>query len=118
MSNIFTRLFSTPVDPEVLMALRYKLPNGLTVTIHADPSGKYVARITDDKHFARPIVTEGSTGQELFEMVNDAVYTTLDIPEAYRPYMTAFFPPEDIREALAIKIPSEYLDKTMGFVKV
>src|SRR4051812_28496582 len=100
MSNIITRLFSNQpaVDPEVLLALRYKLPVTLSVSIHEDPSGKYVARISKSDIFQRAIVTEGETGQELFDMVNDAVFTALDIPENYRSYMTVFTPPQEIRD--------------------
>jgi predicted RNase H-like HicB family nuclease len=100
------------------MALRYKLPVGLSVSIHEDPSGKYVARIDKSDTFHRPILTEGETGQELFEMVNDAVFTALDIPENYRSYMTVFAPPPEIRDQLAIKIPKKYLNKNLGLVKV
>ena len=118
MSNIFARLFAPQVDPETLRALRYKLPVTLSVSISEDPSGKYVARIEKSDVLRRSIVTEGETGQELFEMVNDAVFTALDIPENYRDYMTVFSPPQEIRDQLAIKIPKEFLDKDLGLVKV
>ncbi len=118
MSNIFTRLFAPQVDTDVLTALRYKLPVTLSVSIHEDPSGKYIARIGKSDTFKRAIVTEGETGQELFDMVNDAVFTALDIPENYRSYMTFFTPPQEIRDQLSIKIPKEYLDKDLGLVKV
>lgn len=119
MLNILTRIFS-PVDPEVLTALRYKMPADLYVSIHEDPSGKYVARLQDSAAttFRRPVVTEGATGQEVFEMVNDAVFTMLDIPRKYRDYMTTFVPPEEIREELKIKIPAKYLNKSFGLTKV
>jgi predicted RNase H-like HicB family nuclease len=90
----------------------------LSVSIHEDPSGKYVARIDKSDTFRRPLVTEGETGQELFEMVNDAVFTALDIPEQYRDYMTVFAPPPEIRDQFGIKIPKQYLDKDLGLVKV
>jgi hypothetical protein len=119
MANILERLFglSAP-DPDILLALRYKLPVSLSVSIHEDPSGKYVARIAKSDIFHRDIVTQGDTGQEVFEMVNDAVFTALDIPENYRNYMTVFAPPPEIRDQLAIKIPKQYLDKDLGLVKV
>jgi hypothetical protein len=119
MANLFTRLLH-PVDPEVLTALRFKLPQALVVSIHEDPSGQYVAKVQDKDRiaFGKPLVTEGETGQELFEMVNDVVFTILDIPENYREYMTTFSPPENIRQELAIKIPDKYLDKEFGLVKV
>jgi len=118
MNNIFTRLFAPQVDRETLLALRYKLPVTLSVSISEDPSGKYVARISKSDVFHRDIVTEGETGQELFEMVNDAVFTALDIPEDYRGYMTVFSPPQEIRDQFAIKIPKKFLDKDLGLVKV
>ena len=118
MINPLDRLFSSRPDPDTLLALRYKLPVTLSVSIHEDPSGKYVARIDKSDTLRRPIVTEGETGQELFEMVNDAVFTALDIPENYRSYMTKFTPPPEIRDQFAIKIPKQYLDKDLGLVKV
>jgi predicted RNase H-like HicB family nuclease len=118
MANIFERLFSSPIDPEALVALRYKMPVSLSVSIHKDPSGKYVAKINKFNSLSRPLTTQAQTGSELFEMVNDAVFTALDIPENYRPYMTAFFPPDEIRDQFAIKIPDKYLDKQLGLVKV
>lgn len=119
MSNIIERLFgSSSPDPETLMALRYKLPVSLNVSIQEDPSGKYVARIHQFGNLRRPLVTEGETGQELLEMVNDAVFTVLDIPENYRQYMTVFVPAPEIRDQFGMKIPKQYLGKNLGLVKV
>jgi predicted RNase H-like HicB family nuclease len=59
--------------------------------------------------------TQANTGQELFEMVNDAVYTYLDVPSQYVPFLPAFFPPEETRQKMGIEIPQQYLSKQLVF---
>lgn len=51
-------------------------------------------------------------------MVNDAVYTYLQIPKDYQPFMPAFFPPESIRKEFDINIPAKYLKENLVFQKI
>jgi predicted RNase H-like HicB family nuclease len=99
------------------MALRYKLPSSLTVSIHKDPSGIYTAKVFDENE-KYPYVTQGETGQELIEMVNDLIFTMRDIPDNYRPYLGGFFPTQDILEELKVHIPAKYLDKNFALARI
>jgi len=110
---MLSNLLKPAVDQETLFALKYRLPDKLEVSINKEPNGGYSARIFNTH--GNNIVTEGKTGPELFEMVNDAILTALDIPEQYRIYMTSFFPPEDVRTEL--DIPDKYLEKKISLVK-
>ena len=55
---------------------------------------------------------------EIFEMVNDALYTYLEIPAHYQPYMPTFFPREDIRKQFNIKIPKKYLERELSIQRI
>jgi predicted RNase H-like HicB family nuclease len=57
------------------------------------------------------VITEADTGQELFEMLNDAIYEYLDIPTQYRELLGYYLPPENVREELKVAIPDKYLNK-------
>ena len=91
---MFKTLFSKKeIVPEVLTALRWKCPDEVKVIIKKSEDGGYFAMVEN----LPGCVTQAETGQELFEMVNDAVYTYLEIPKQYIPYMPTFFPTEEIR---------------------
>ncbi len=60
-------------------------------------------------------ITQADNGTELFQMVNDAVYTYLDVPEEYIPFVPTYFPPEEVRKNLNIKIPESFLKKELVF---
>lgn len=101
------------VDDDLLAAFTSRMPNTISVSITEDPSGRYVAKIKGI-HNSDEIVTEAETGQELLEMVNDAIYTVKDVPESYRPHMGGFVPPANVVEELKIKIPAKYLNTTLS----
>lgn len=111
MLNYIKSLFGFGIDPEVLAAYAAKMPTKISVSIHNDPSGLYVAKIRGI--LKDPIVTEGKTGKELIMMVNDAIFTTKDIPENYRPFMPEFVPPEVVFAELKTHIPAKYLNQRM-----
>lgn len=95
------------IVPEVLTAYRWRVPDEIEVSVKASKDGGYIAYVKN----LQGCVTQGETGEELFEMVNDAVYTYLQVPEEYRLYMPTFFPPEDVRQELGMKIPERFLEK-------
>lgn len=101
------------VDNDLLAAYTSRMPSTIFVSIKEDPSGKYVA-IIEGIHNSDELVTEAETGQELLEMVNDAIYTVKDVPESYRTFMGGFVPPADVAEELKIKIPAKYLNKSLS----
>lgn len=100
------------VDPDVLFALKWKKPDTLQVYIQRTDEG-YFAKVTN---LEGNVVTQAQTGLELFEMVNDAVYTYLEIPEQYRETLGYFMPPANVREQFKIEIPKKYLNKNLGLV--
>lgn len=109
LQNPFTRT-DKRVDQDVLFALQWKKPKSIEVFIEKSDHG-YFAKVTS---FNKDnVVTEARTGQELFEMVNDAIYEYLDIPVQYRELLGAYLPPENVRQELSVKIPSKYLNKTI-----
>lgn len=103
-------LFRKKIVPEVLTAYKWRLPDVLDVSVKVSKDGGYVASVRN----LRGCVTQAETGKELFEMVNDAVYAYLEVPDEYKVYMPSFFPPEEVRQALGIKgikIPARFLEK-------
>lgn len=101
-------------DPEEFRALLWKKPDQIQVFIRKSDDG-YFAKLVNFKN--DNVVTEAPTGQELVEMVNEALYDHLKIPQIYRESMGYFLPPENLREEMKINIPSRYLDKEIGLVK-
>lgn len=101
-------------DDEVYRALLWKKPDEIQVFINKS-DGYYFAKLMNFKD--DNVVTEARTGQELVEMVNEALYDYLDIPEVYRVRMGYFMPSEEAREEMKIQIPKKYLGKTLELVK-
>jgi hypothetical protein len=105
---------SQKFDPEEFRALLWKKPDNIDVFIRKSDEG-YFAKLTNFED--GNVVTEAGTGEELVEMVNEAMYDYLGIPEVYREKMGYFLPPEDVREEMRIEIPSKYLEKNLILVK-
>lgn len=102
MFNLFKK---EEIVQEVLMAYKWLFPEKLEVFLQPSKDGGYVARVKDFPG----CITQAENGKEIFEMVHDAVYTYLQIPRRYQPYMPTFFPPEELRKKLDIKIPEKFL---------
>ncbi|MFH1346817.1 MAG: type II toxin-antitoxin system HicB family antitoxin [Spirochaetota bacterium] len=101
------------VIPQALIAYRWRFPEKIEVSVSPSKDGGYIAYVNNFPGCA----TQVETGRELFEMVHDAVYTYLEIPQEYQPYMPTFFPSEELREKLNIKIPEKYLKEKMVLVR-
>ena len=107
---MFKRLFgSQTIDPDVLFALQWKKPSTVEVVIKRSENG-YFAKV---QSLDGNVVTEASTGQQLFVMVNDAIYEYLDIPQQYRELLGYYLPPLEVREELRVDIPQKYLNKVI-----
>lgn len=111
---MFKFLKSQKFDHDVYRALLWKKPDSIEVVIKKSGKG-YFAKLTNFAH--DNVVTEASTGQELVEMVNIAMYDYLDIPEVYRDKLGYFLPPEEVREEMKIEIPRKYLEKNLSLIK-
>ena len=106
MFNFFSS--KKEIIPEVLIALRWKFPDKVNVEVRKSEDGGYFAIVKN----LPGCITQAEKGQELFEMVNDAIYTYLDVPPQYIPHMPAFLPPEEIRKKLNnIEIPEFILQE-------
>ena len=110
---MFNFLKREKIMPQVLTAYKWRFPEDINVSLKSSQDGGYIAYVNN----LPGCITQAGTGQELFEMVNDAVYTYLQIPEAYQPYMPTFLPPENIRKDLSIKIPIKYLNENLVLEK-
>ncbi len=97
-------MFNNPfkqIDPEVATALKYKFPERLVVNIKPSQDGGFVVFVEN----LPGCMTQAENGKEIFEMVNDAVYTYLNIPRQYQAYMPAFLPNDEQKERFKISIP-------------
>ncbi len=111
LSKIYNLLFKENIIPEVLIANKGKLPDNISVSITPSQDGGYIVNISDLKG----CITQAENGKEIFEMVNDALYTYFEVPKDYQPFMPAFFPPENERKQFNIEVPKQYLNKNLVF---
>jgi hypothetical protein len=80
--SIFNKVLNTNkrLEPEVFDAYLHRLPGKIRVDWRRD--GKYIiGEVTAEEN---KFMTQGRSGEEFVEMVNDAVYTMYDVPEDYR----------------------------------
>ena len=111
--SIFSFLNRKEILPEVLNACKWRFPDTVEVLLKESEDGGYIAYVKD----LEGCVTQAETGQELFEMVNDAICSYFQVPNEYRVYMPTFFPSEELRQELGIKIPAEFLGKDVVLQK-
>lgn len=89
------------IIPEALTAYKWRLPDSLKVSIKSSRDGGYVVIVEN----LPGCVTQAENGSEIFDMVNDAVYTYFDIPARYQPYLPAYLPSEEQRKKYNIAVP-------------
>lgn len=84
---------------EEIAAYQHKLPNHITIRHWYDEkTGYYTAKIEsiDGKEIKKAIlITEDKTPAGLVRMINDIMFTYLDIPERMKPYLPQALP-EDL----------------------
>ena len=111
-------MFRKEVIPEALTAYKWRLPDTLKVSIKQSQDGGYVIFIEN----LPGCVTQAENGQEIFEMVNDAVLTYLELPSHYKQYLPTYLPSEEIRKKFNIMIPSQlpaqFLERQLVFERV
>ena len=93
------------IVPETLWALRNKLPASLDVAITRSEDGGYVASINN----LPGCFTEGSSFEELNEMLNTAVYDYFSVPAEYFPYIQSYNLPKEV--VMAMEARSEELPR-------
>ncbi len=101
--------FDREIIQEALLAYKWRFPDKVDVTISRSSDGGYVVEIKN----LPGCLTQAEDGRKIFEMVNDAIYTYLKIPQKYYPFMPVFFPSEEVREQFKIEIPAKYLSKDL-----
>ncbi len=106
---MFNISFREKIKPEVVSAYKWKIPDELDVFIQSSKDGGYFIAVKN----LPGCITQAETGRDIFEMVNDALYVYLGIPENYRIYMPTFFPPEEIRKEFNIEIPKKFLERNL-----
>ncbi|HET6844941.1 MAG TPA: hypothetical protein VFK06_25140 [Candidatus Angelobacter sp.] len=74
---------------ETVFKLRSLFPQEITVNVRRSEDGGFSAEILSYPN----IFTEADTFSELMEMVNDALYTYFDVPEAHVSFMPTYLPP-------------------------
>ena len=86
---------------------KYKnlLPQEIVVTVKKTKLG-FVAEVKEFTH----CYTQASNFMELVEMVNDAVFTYLDIPEKHRRKLGMYLPEKAIAEFNRIKTQKAFRD--------
>lgn len=95
MKTIFNLLFAFDKPSiEELAAYQHKIPKSITVNHSKDKTGLYIAKVVkiDGIPVKGLILTEAKNTNKLIEMVNDAVYSYLDIPERIRPNLPKMLP--------------------------
>ncbi len=111
LSKLYNLIFKRDIIPEVLIANKCKFPDNISVSITLSQDGGYVISVNDLKG----CITQAENGKEVFEMVNDALYTYFEVPKNYQRFMPVFFPPENERKRFNIEIPKQYLDTNLVF---
>lgn len=97
------------IRPELIVAFNSRIPNEISVNIYPSKDGGYIAEVKDIDH----CLTQVESGKDLVKMVNDAMHTSLDIPEEYRDYVVSYLPPKEVQEKFDIKIPGKYLNREL-----
>ena len=101
--SILQRYFSREFSNEALIAYRHKLPDQLSVAIREE-GGKFFAQVEFDGVM---VTTQARRPQELYDMVNDVVYTYYEIPRQYVPLVSRYTPPKELADKYGIKLPAE-----------
>lgn len=97
--------------------LQKRFPDSLFVKIEPFDDGEgYFIQITNLEGCNTSTRTKES--KDIFEMINDAVYTYLEIPEEYQPLMPTYLPYEEIRKEFEKGVPIERLNEVLEFTKV
>ena len=83
---------------EKVKQLRVLFPREIKVHVHRSQDGGFVAEVLDYPG----CITEGDTLSALIDMVNDAIYTMLEIPKKYISYMPVYLMPLNIAQRFSI----------------
>ena len=102
------------IRPELIAAFNSKIPNQINVEIKSSEDGGYIAEIGNIEN----CVTQADSGKEIIEMVNDAMHTSLGIPENYRKYVLHYQPPPETIEEFGMTVPDKYLNRKFEMKRI
>jgi len=85
-----------PINFSKLIHYQSQLPASINVRIGRSKDGGCWVKILS----LPGCFTQAKDAEELFVMVNDAVFTYFDIPESYFSFLPRYFPTEKIRKKL------------------
>ena len=100
---MFLRNFSPQFNNEELITYRHRLPAEIGVAMH-EAGGKFFAHI---EFSGVTLTTQARRPQELYDMVNDTVYTYFEIPRQYIPLVSRYAPPKELVDRYGINLPAE-----------
>ena len=92
--SIFERYFGGDFSNEALIAYRHKLPDEVRVAIREE-NGRFFAQVEFD---GITLTTQARRPQELYEMVNDAIYAYYEIPRQYTPLGNWYTPSKEFTD--------------------
>lgn len=84
------------IDFTKLVRHQSQLPHSIEVKIGKSKDGGFWVEILR----LPGCFTQAENGEELFVMVNDAVYTYFDIPAEYFPFLPRYFPIEKLKKKI------------------
>ena len=84
------------IDFTKLVHHQSQLPHSIKVRIGKSKDGGFWVEILS----LPGCFTQAENGEELFVMVNDAVFTYFDIPENYFPFLPRYFPNEQMKKKI------------------
>lgn len=87
----------TQAEEKKVESLRKIFPQTIKVRITSCEEGGFSARVLEPESL-KCVITQGENLLELTEMINDAIYLVLDIPEKYYPYMVTYLAPQCLYE--------------------
>lgn len=79
-----------------LVRYQSQLPSSIKVKIGKSKDGGFWVEVIS----LPGCFTQAESGEELFVMINDAVYTYFDISERYFPFLPRYFPTEKMKRRL------------------
>ena len=103
----------TQEDKKEIKELWKKFPRTIKVRIVSCEEGGFSACVLEPE-FLTGVITEGENLLELTEMINDAVYCALDIPEKYYPSMPTYLAPKSLYEHFGL-LPATKTEDILNF---
>jgi predicted RNase H-like HicB family nuclease len=80
------------------------IPQSVRVEVHQEKDGSFWARVLDFDG----CYTQGKDFSDLMQMISDAIYTVLDVPEELRAFLPRYFPREIVEKLERRKLQEQF----------